>query len=163
MGSRPPRSIFYGCVLATSTTRAISDSGWPRRAQDFELDRGVNLQSLRNEARNASYEDSAEQPADNDLKPEVIAQGSPAYPDRATKHHEFSRGVGIRPPVVFLVEIHERQEHIQRVKQGMEFLVGFSKGACRQSLNVIGHESAAVRANHSASTIAIRSRFPETL
>src|SRR5271169_5275966 len=42
---------------------------------------GGRPQSLRNEPGNAADEDCVEQPADDDLQPEVIAQSSPTYQD----------------------------------------------------------------------------------
>src|ERR1700689_3791997 len=73
-----------------------------------------------NQAGDACDEDRAEQPARDDLQPQVITQHGAANRNLQAEDGVLARGAFIRPPVLLLTKIYERHKHVERVEHRMK-------------------------------------------
>src|ERR1700693_2084738 len=72
------------------------------------------------QAGDTGDEDRAQQPSCDDLHPKIKSQTRASNCNRASGEGALALRSFVGPPVVFLMEIHERQEYVERIQKWMK-------------------------------------------
>src|SRR5208282_3777792 len=104
-------------IHVSGTIKAFRRASAGNRAKSCD---SIRFSIVLNQARQSCDENRAQQPSGHDLQPQIVAQDRAADRNSPPEHRALARRRLVRPPVMLLMEVYERQENVERVQQRIQ-------------------------------------------